>query len=554
MKNIHFMIELIVLSLFLAGCQNHDSSPCEDRNVVDTSTGSFCGIDNEGVTSYKGIKYADASQNNRWKVAAQVDDFSTPILADKFGDICSQEKQGAYARPPMSEDCLYLNVWAPSDANTSKLKKVMVYIHGGAYLRGSGSQPVYNGSNLVNKNDVIVVTFNYRLGVLGFLSLPESTGSGNFGLMDQQMAIQWVYDNIENFGGDKESITIFGNSAGSTSVGIHLANESQITPYIKRGIIQSPYMGLPLKDKEFAKTVGKDTVSALIEKCEYASSECIYDLDASSIVGVELSETILADYFLFHKLASVFPYHPYIDEVIVNNDLIQSSISKPLLIGNSKDESNFIIIPIADAGGLPTTRLAYHLYLDVLFGKTLAEKIVVKDRYKFNEDDASDVTYAKNLFSDFAFVCASRRFLGFSSAQNYLNNTTYLYSNAYQSSFNYWGSDANVTMAKSCEAPAVCHQAEIPYVFDNYYDNNANPVTSTGEEKQFSQKLMRLWGDFAITGLAGNFNVYNPIDDNAIEFNNTSPNFFETYNYYETRHNCDLWKEYYDAMGHPTHE
>ncbi len=547
MKKLYFMIQLAALSIVFVGCQSHDSSPCDDRNVIDTSTGSFCGVDEEGITSYKGIKYADASKKNRWKVATQLDDFATPILAGEFGDICSQAKQGAYELPSMSEDCLHLNIWAPLDAKSANLKKVMIYIHGGAYLRGSGSQPVYSGSNLVKKNDVIVVTFNYRLGVLGFLSLPDSTESGNFGLMDQQMAIKWVYENIEQFGGDKDSITIFGNSAGSTSVGIHLANQSEITRYIKNGIIQSAYMGLPLKNKEFAETVGKDTVSALTGMCEYSSSECIYDLDASSIVGVELSTSILADYFIVHKLSSLFPYHPYIDDVIVKKDLIKSSITKPLLIGNSKDESNFIVIPLSDAGGLPKTKLAYHLYLEILFGKTLADKIVKQDMYKFNEDDVSDVTYAKNLFNDFAFVCASRRFLGSSDTQNYLNNTTYLYNNSYQSSFNYWGSDTNVNMAKSCEAPAVCHQAEIPYVFDNYYDNSANPVVSTGKEQQFSRKIMALWGDFALDGKANSFSVYNPIDDNAIEFNNTLPNLFEIYNYYEARHNCDLWDEYYDA-------
>ena len=183
----------------------------------------------------------------------------------------------------MSEDCLHLNVWKPSDANSTNLKQVMVYIHGGAYLRGSGSQPAYDGKNLVNKNDVIEVTFNYRLGVLGFLSLPNSTESGNFGLMDQQMAIKWVYENIEKFGGDKESITIFGNSAGSTSVGIHLSNDSEVTNYVKGGIMQSTYMGLPLKGETFAQTIGKDTESVLMEKCDdKLDSNCIYNLNASA--------------------------------------------------------------------------------------------------------------------------------------------------------------------------------------------------------------------------------------------------------------------------------
>ncbi len=128
----------------------------------------------------------------------------------------------------MSEDCLYLNVWTPAKSSEEKLP-VMVFIHGGAFLRGASSQPLYNGSALAKKG-VIVVTLNYRLGALGFLTHPKlaeespNNTSGNYGLLDQQAALRWVRDNIEAFGGDPARVTLSGESAGAISVLSHLAS------------------------------------------------------------------------------------------------------------------------------------------------------------------------------------------------------------------------------------------------------------------------------------------------------------------------------------------
>jgi para-nitrobenzyl esterase len=127
---------------------------------------------------------------------------------------------------PQDEDCLYLNVWTPGldDAH----RPVMVWIHGGGFTSGSGSSLMYNGRTLSSRGDTVIVTINYRLNVLGFLNLNEVTGgripaTGNEGLLDQAFALQWVHDNIANFGGDPDNVTIFGESAGGFSVGSLLA-------------------------------------------------------------------------------------------------------------------------------------------------------------------------------------------------------------------------------------------------------------------------------------------------------------------------------------------
>src|SRR5713101_3322361 len=131
--------------------------------------------------------------------------------------MCMQNEPGT-SRQPMSEDCLYLNVWTAAKS-AGECRPVMVWICGGANNRGSGAQPEYDGEPLARKG-VVVVTFNYRLGAFGFFSHPELTkesdrhASGNYGLMDQVAALQWVQKNIVVFGGDPKNVTVFGQSSG----------------------------------------------------------------------------------------------------------------------------------------------------------------------------------------------------------------------------------------------------------------------------------------------------------------------------------------------------
>ncbi|CAF95209.1 unnamed protein product, partial [Tetraodon nigroviridis] len=142
---------------------------------------------------------------------------------------------------PISEDCLYLNIWTPQ-MNTDSLQSplpVMIWIYGGAFTTGTSSLDLYDGRYLTKSEDVIVVSMNYRLSVFGFLSLPNNPNvRGNAGLMDQRLAIQWVVDNIAAFGGDPSQITLFGESAGSISVGLHVLSPGS-NGLFKRAVMQS---------------------------------------------------------------------------------------------------------------------------------------------------------------------------------------------------------------------------------------------------------------------------------------------------------------------------
>jgi para-nitrobenzyl esterase len=206
--------------------------PSTDTTVIRTEYGSLSGVtDSQGVTFYKGIPFAAPPVGRlRWQAPQPVAQWTGVRKADHFGNACFQSKDISrlpWTEPfmeqgPVSEDCLYLNVWT-SAKSSSELRPVMVYLYGGGFVEGSGSVAVYDGTHLAIRA-VVVVNLNYRVGPLGFLVHPELTkesahrSSGNYGLLDQIAALQWIHKNIAAFGGDPGRVMIFGQSAGASSV------------------------------------------------------------------------------------------------------------------------------------------------------------------------------------------------------------------------------------------------------------------------------------------------------------------------------------------------
>jgi para-nitrobenzyl esterase len=213
------------------------SNAIELTAPVVTTTGSYRGLMNfqeqpgdptSGVNVFFGIRYGQAPAGTlRWKPPQAPHPGQGSIVAGTFGNTCPQ------GRATDSEDCLFLNVYAPSTATAKSRLPVFIWIHGGALVSGAGSD--YDPSVMVAENNIIVVTINYRLGSLGFLAASvlaateanafQNVGdAGNYGLMDQQFAMAWVHDNIAAFGGDPAAVTIGGESAGGLSVSTHLAS------------------------------------------------------------------------------------------------------------------------------------------------------------------------------------------------------------------------------------------------------------------------------------------------------------------------------------------
>lgn len=200
--------------------------------IAETTCGKIEGVFRKGLYIFRGIPFAAPPiGEKRWLPPEPPQPWGGVRQAVEFGSTCPQVPMeisllNPPEQQPQSEDCLYLNIWTPGLDNARR--PVMVWIHGGGFTTGSGSWLIYNGRRLASRGDVVVVTINYRLNVFGFINLKEVTkgkipATGNEGLLDQVFALQWVRDNISNFGGDPNNVTIFGESAGGMSVGTLLA-------------------------------------------------------------------------------------------------------------------------------------------------------------------------------------------------------------------------------------------------------------------------------------------------------------------------------------------
>jgi para-nitrobenzyl esterase len=233
------------------------------------------------VQKFFGIPYAKPPVSDlRWKAPQPSENWKGVKETKKFGPRAMQAPifgDMRFRSDGISEDCLYLNVWSPGNQNLKKLP-VLVYFYGGGFLAGDGSEPRYDGEAMAQEG-IVVVTVNYRLNIFGFFVHPELSketsykGSGNYGLMDQSMALQWVSQNIASFGGDPKKITIAGESAGSISVSAQM-----VSPLARNLIagaigesgaaINPTAFPVPLQDAEklgieFAKNVGLSTIDEL---------------------------------------------------------------------------------------------------------------------------------------------------------------------------------------------------------------------------------------------------------------------------------------------------
>jgi para-nitrobenzyl esterase len=209
-------------------------APAQTAPRAQTVNGAVAGLTlPSGVKAFRGIPFAAPPvRENRWRPPQPVTNWSGVRMADRFADQCMQARvfgDMMFRNSGNSEDCLYLNVWEPANAQPGAKLPVLVYYYGGGFVAGDGSEPRYDGESMA-KRGIVVVTMSYRLGVFGFFSHPELTAesphhaSGNYALMDQAQALQWVHDNIAQFGGDPARVTIGGESAGSASVSAQMAS------------------------------------------------------------------------------------------------------------------------------------------------------------------------------------------------------------------------------------------------------------------------------------------------------------------------------------------
>jgi para-nitrobenzyl esterase len=260
--------------------------------VIDAPGGSLEGFDEGGLRVFKGIPYALPPVGPaRWKPPVTMSRWPGTRRAVEYGPACIQPKArlaSIYTSElgPMSEDCLTLNVWTPRDARDAP---VFVWIHGGALLTGSSRERLYDGAKLAARG-IVVVSINYRLGVLGFLAHPELSAesplnvSGNYGLLDQIEALRWIKRNIAAFGGDASNVTIAGESAGGLSV-MYLLASPDARGLFAKAIAQSAYMvSMPdLKERRVGTPPAEESGVKLAAKLQAKDIRALRAMDAVAL-------------------------------------------------------------------------------------------------------------------------------------------------------------------------------------------------------------------------------------------------------------------------------
>lgn len=283
----HFLYAAVAVPFFFltactsAGASSKQNTPevadeitaSTEQGVVRTQSGQMAGYVENGIYIYKGIPYAKA---RRFMAPEAPDSWEGIRSSRAYGPTCPQTKRMGWYSDEQAfafnwddgfpdEDCLRVNIWTPG-VNDGKKRPVMVWLHGGGYSAGSGQElPSYDGTNLARKGDVVVVTLNHRLNVLGFLDLSafgeKYARSGNAGLLDLVAALQWVNKNITAFGGDPSNVTIFGQSGGGGKVSTLLATPSAKGLFHK-AIVQSGSM-LRTMDARYSRRIGQATLAEL---------------------------------------------------------------------------------------------------------------------------------------------------------------------------------------------------------------------------------------------------------------------------------------------------
>ena len=458
--------------------------------IVDTQQGKLQGLEKRGVHQFRGIPYARAP---RFRAPEPVEPWPGVREATAFGASAPQNPSptevlfGGGERVT-SEDCLHLNVFTP--APDDRARPVMVWIHGGAFTTGSGDVVWYDATNLARSGDVVVVTINYRLGVLGFLRLdhldPAFAGSGANGIRDQVAALRWVADNIAGFGGDPGNVTIFGESAGGMSVSTLLATPSAHGLF-HRAVAQSgaaAHTHVPATAERVTDAVlaALDVSPASAEALLAAPVDDL--LQAQAAVDAPLNQEVRGEGGV---AVGALTFQPVVDGAVVPEHPLHavgagSAAGVPLVVGTTADEWNLFHVPSRMAGALDDDRL-----------RRRVARVVPADRV----DDVIDLYRSVVPGADAdALLCAAMTDMVFGHpavqlAEAQLGSTPAVHLYRFD-----LGSTAMGGLL------GACHSIEIPFVFDNLDRGGIDLLLGGVDDgaRGLAARAARAWTAFAHGG------------------------------------------------------
>lgn len=523
---------------------------CSANTTVNSPAGSLCGTSGpNNVTAYLGIPFAQPPVGNlRWKNPQPPSPWSGTFQATQMSSGCPQPNTLGLCSAGMSEDCLYLNVWVPANTTSSSNLPVMVFIYGGAFLIGSDALPGYDGASLASAGNVIVVNLNYRLGALGFLTLDGITDAdhNNFGFRDQIQALTWVQKNIASFGGNPDNVTIFGESAGAMSVGLHALSSPQSSGLFKAAIMESNPLGIAYVDL--------DSQQAKLSGTSFASKlGCSGPNTASCVQGITDACTLIQKEFqvtreLFSEGMASLPWAPVIDGTLIKQQPMAAAeagaLKMPMLLGTNLNEGNVFaaLIKLARAAafkGAAIKQTDYSTILKNVFGKDKATLIQSQGVYDCKDNLCGDIL--ARVINDYAFACANRHLATQAKSGIYAYQFTQISGN----DCNPWPELA--LFGAHC-ANSSCHGAEVPYVFNTPEGvGTKDKCTFSSDEKKLSNLMGGYWTRFAKQqDPAGtpDWQSFKPNNTYMVLNGNSSATAIDPWN---SGSNCAFW----DQIGYP---
>lgn len=524
-----FLSVFAIFALFLASCggtaKTGNTPACKEKAgivassetaIAETESGKVGGYLQNGIYIYKGVPYAKAE---RFMPPQPVDKWEGVRSSRMFGPTCPQAVRAGWQSDEHAfafhwddgfpgEDCLRVNIWTPGLADGKK-RPVMVWLHGGGYAAGSGQElPSYDGFNLAKKGDVVVVSLNHRLNVLGFLDLSaygdKYAKSGNAGLLDLVAALRWINKNIASFGGDAQNVTIFGQSGGGGKVSTLLA-----TPTAKglfhKAIVQSGSM-LRTMDQKYSRRIGNAVMQELGLKASQIDEIQKVPYDKLLAAGEKAVAKIRAEADREGSSSFIFGWAPTVDGDVLpvqpfDPQAPAQSKDVPMMIGTTLHE--FTLSTYVPAFRTITKEKAVE-YLQKKYGNRTDDFLAAFEKAYpgYQPKDLVDV--------DFTFRPSAVEQAKLKVSQQ--GAPVYMYMFA-------WESPVLNGMFRST------HCMEIPFVFNNAVLHAS--MTGGGAEAQtLAEKMSSAWLNFARTGNPNTealpqWNPYTIEEGATMIFNNT---------------------------------
>lgn len=552
------LVNLVVLvaTLFALASAGIGGLKTDPLLTVSTTLGQVVGHYNEvGVREWKGIPYAQPPVGDlRWEYPAISKPYNGAYEANFDAPGCPQVCKLPPGNCPdygISEDCLYLTVFSPSKPSKDPNGyPVQFWIHGGAFEQGLGNCALYNASTFAQEG-VTSVVINYRLGVMGFLASPSQ--KGNYGILDQRMALQWTRDNIHAFGGNPERISIAGQSAGAMSVAAHMSSPNS-KGLFAGAIMESNPLSLPFHTRTSAKANAKNVFEYV--GCAEDDVACMRTKSVEELLDAQEHAVKLN---LNNLLINFLPFAPMVETVEENPaaelpDQPFTALARgewttpnvPLLAGSLYDEGQLFVYELFTK---PVSKSAYQVIIDGTFGVRKGEEITKMypfDLVNSNETDGRNVLNV--LATDLLFYCPLRNMTRGALASFAAKQTpapdVFIYRFKHVESFDCWGPDYTFCVG-SC-----CHGSELPFVFNVFTDGKTVSYTPTAEEVTLVSDLSHAWTNFYHSGspnkgslsIPMNYPKYDATLDSLLVLDEPG---------YEVQHHvrekfCDVW----DRLGY----